>query len=257
MGGRAMGYGDDLMITGAARVMQQRDPRRVRPMLRNLPQRSAVYLHNPRIAGPDERGSFQLLHCRDQHENRPYHCSKSKTRWGYNLNFRPERGELYFSEAERAFGEMHAGRVVIEPNIKPSASPNKQWGRQRWQALAHMVTAAGLRPVQLGPPGTLRLEGVDLIETNGFREACAVLARARAAVLPEGGLHHAAAACNVPAVVIFGGFTPVELTGYAGHINLGASLGEACGWRIRCAHCEAAMAAIEPHYVMDQLEALL
>jgi len=55
-------------------------------------------------------------------------------------------------------------------------------------------TRAGLRLVQLGPAGTRLLHGVEHYPTNTFREACAALARSRAAVLHEGGLHHAAAA---------------------------------------------------------------
>jgi hypothetical protein len=44
----------------------------------------------------------------------------------------------------------------------------------------------------------------------------------------EGGMHHAAAAVGVPAVVLFGGFIPPEIMGYKGQISLtgGAT---ACG----------------------------
>lgn len=245
------------MLTARARAAQRTDPRKCRVTLRGLPKWSVVYENNPRIARPDEKGDFQDLPGRDAGNNRPYHLAKTSQRWTYNPAFRAERGELYLSEAERAMARQFAGRLVIEPHLKPGASPNKQWGWVRWRKLARMLAEDGLRPTQLGPPGTQVLDGAEFIVTRGFREACAVIAVARACVLPEGGLHHAAAALGVRAVVIFGGFTPVELTGYDGHINLGVGVADACGWRTPCAHCEAAMAAITPANVRQHLKEIL
>lgn len=256
-----MGYGDELMVSGRARVMQQTDPRKVLVTYQGSPKWrrwAAVWENNPRIAQAGEAGDFQELQARDRVTNmRPYHMAKTPEAWTYNLAFRADVGELYFSEAEMEFGAGHAGAVIVEPHIKAGASPNKDWGWARWQALAALMRRAGLRVAQLGPPGTRLLEGVELVVTPSFRMACAVLSRARAAVLPEGGLHHAAAACGVPAVVIFGGFTPIELTGYAMHRNLGVSLGDACGRRVPCAHCAAEMEKIAPERVFAELEGLL
>jgi len=254
-----MGWGDDILVSGRARVMQQTDPRKVRVTCpKRIYQWSQVWDENPRIARPGEAGDFQELYARSVQTNmRPYHTAKTPERWTYNLNFRPDLGELYFTEAEREFGTRYAGRIIVEPLIKPGASPNKQWGWVRWNKLAWLMQRAGLRVTQLGPSNTPNLDGADLIVTTGFRMACAVLANARAAVLPEGGTHHAAAVLGVPAVVIFGGFTPVELTGYPLHRNLGVSLGEACGNRRPCQHCAAAMAAITPETVFTALQEIL
>lgn len=241
--------------------MQQTDPRKCLVTYQGRPKWSkwaAVWENNPRIAGPDERGDFQELKARGADNMRPYHTAKTPERWSYNLDFRPDVGELYFSDAEREFGGRCAGRIILQPHIiNPGASPNKDWGWVRWNKLAWLMQRAGLRVTQIGPVGTPLLEGADFIVTNSFRMAAAVLARADAAVLLEGGLHHAAAACNVPAVVIFGGFTPVELTGYPMHRNLGASLGDACGMRVRCQHCAHWMASITPENVFNELEAIL
>ena len=87
--------------------------------------------------------------------------------------------------------------------------------------------------VQLGAGGIRVLEGVRPIETADFRAACAALAGARAAVLPEGGLHHAAAALDIPAVVIFGAMTSPANTGYASHVNLFRPLGGESPSRVR------------------------
>jgi ADP-heptose:LPS heptosyltransferase len=104
------------------------------------------------------------------------------------------------------------------------------------------------------------LEGVEFIETPTLRHAAAIVARARAVVVPEGGLHHTAAVFNVPAVVIYGGFISPAVTGYAGQVSLFANdekhpLG--CGWRTPCDHCAKAMASITPEIVANHLETLI
>lgn len=246
------------MASGRARVMQLTDPRKVRIQHQNKRAWSEVWENNPRIAGPSEEGDFQILYARSVSSNmRPYHLAKSPQKWTYNLAFRPDVGELYFSDAEKSFGQQFAPQVIVEPNIKAAASPNKRWPWERWQAFASMATKAGIRLYQVGPPGTRKLIGVALIDTKSFRLACAVLARAKAYVGGEGGLHHAAAALGVPGVVVMGGFTPLELTGYSLHRNLGVSLGDACGMRMPCAHCAREMARITPDEVFKQLMEVL
>lgn len=247
-----MGFGDELMITGRARILQRTDPRKVRATYQGKPRWSPVFDHNPRLARTEEQGSFQILEARDAGNMRPYHTAKLATQWLYNLDFRPDIGELYFTDEEREFGARYRDRIIVEPHIKPGASPNKQWGWERWNALARLLQQAGLRVTQLGVPGTRLLDGATFIQTSSFRHAAAVLANAQGAILPEGGMHHAAAALGIPAVVIFGGFTPVELTGYAMHTNLGASLSEACGARVTCKHCVEWMASITPQQVFNE-----
>lgn len=253
-----MGLGDACMDSGLARVAQQKDPRRVRIMHAKKVPWSPVWENNPRIAKPDEKGDLQLVYGRSLATNmRGYHTAKTPERWSYNLDFRPDVGELYFTDAERALGARYPGKVILEPHIKAGASPNKRWPWVSWNKLAWHMQRDGMLVTQLGPHGTQLLDGAELIVTSTFRLAAAVLAGARAAVLPEGGTHHCAAALGVPAVVIFGGFTPVELTGYPVHKNLGASLGEACGSRLPCPHCAEWMARITPGQVFDELRSLL
>jgi len=246
------------MDAGLARIAQQSDPRKVRIVHGKKVAWSEVWEHNPRIAKPNEQGRFNIVYGRDPVTNmRGYHTFKTPEQWGYNLDYRPAVGELYFNEAERQFGSHYAGRLIIEPNIKQSGSPNKQWPWHYWQQLADMLNAAGIKPTQLGQATVKRLEGVDLVVTPRFRDACAVISYAQGVVLHESGLHHAAAALNIKGVVLFGGFTPVELTGYPMHRNLGASLGEACGMRIHCQHCKDWMASITPQAVFDNLMGIL
>lgn len=173
--------------------------------------------------------------------------------WRWN-DWKCPRGEIFLTDDEKSFAEPYAGLVIVEPNLKPKASPNKDWGLGRWQAL---VDARRDIPwAQIGPIGTHALRGVQMIHTPDFRHGCAVLARARTAVLPEGGLHHAAAALSVPAVVIFGGFISPKQTGYAGQHNLFTG-GQPCGMREPCEHCRKAMAAITVENVLQELETIL
>lgn len=252
-----MGWGDELMVTGHARVLQQADPRRVRPVYER-PRDHEAWQNNPRIAGKHERGDFQEYVARVD-GLRPYMVAKRDDRYAWKP-YQPPVGELFFSEKELAFGARFAGRIVIEPSLKGGASPNKDWGWERWQELATLMVAHGLQPTQVGPAETRLLRGVEFVHTNSMRYAAAVLAGARAAVLPEGGLHHVAAAVGCAAVVLYGGFITPAVTGYAGQVGLFHATSEhplGCGWRRSCRHCADAMAQFPPAKVHEALQQLL
>jgi hypothetical protein len=93
--------------------------------------------------------------------------------------------------------------------------------------------------------GKVRLNDVETIAVNCYRDAAAVVASVDLAIVPEGGLHHAAAAVGTLAIVIHGGFTPPQVLGYDAHINLTGGATEACGSLDRCEHCRAALDRIE------------
>ncbi|WP_411829488.1 glycosyltransferase family 9 protein [Paraburkholderia aspalathi] len=99
------------------------------------------------------------------------------------------------------------------------------------------------------------LPGVEFVPTATFRQACALLARARAYLGPEGGLHHACAALRVPAVVIFGGYVSPSVTGYHHHINLFSGSGLGCGRSLAC-DCSC-MSTITYELVVAALRTLL
>ncbi len=251
-----MGYGDELMVTGHARLLQEKDPRKIRlDYGKNL--WNEVFNHNPRLARPDEVGDFQTYYPRPN-GLRPYASSKSPQRWGWR-EYKPPVGEIYFQPEELEFAARHAlptGFVVIEPHLKAKASPNKDWGNERWRSLTILMKQAGLQPVQMGGAGTQRLPEAKLIETPSFRLAMAVLARAKAAVLTEGGLHHASAVVGTRAVVIYGGFISPAQTGYDLHENIFVG-GKPCGNREPCGHCKSAMKDISPEMVLSLLKGLL
>lgn len=253
-----MGFGDELMVTGHARAMQQKDPRKVRVIYEKITRWSELFDGNPRLARATDPGDFQDYHPR-VHGLRPYCAAKSPTRWTWKAYQTPV-GEVYLDGYERLFAAAHAGRVIIEPNVKRQASPNKDWGRDRWLVLIAEMRKAGIEPVQIGSLDTPRLNGAVFLETQNFRHACAVVSKARAVVTHEGGLHHAAAAFGTPAVVIYGGYISPAVTGYPYQTNLFMPTPEhplGCGWRTPCTHCQKAMADITPQLVMAELLALL
>jgi ADP-heptose:LPS heptosyltransferase len=92
--------------------------------------------------------------------------------------------------------------------------------------------------------------------TPTFRHAMAALSVCRAFVGTEGGLMHAAAAVNVPGVILWSEFISPDITGYTMHRNL-RHAGVACGSRLNCSGCRASMAAITVGEVADNLKELL
>ena len=83
-----------------------------------------------------------------------------------------------------------------------------------------------------------------------------MLSQSRLAVLPEGGLHHAAAASGTPSIVIFGGFISPRQTGYLHQSNLFTG-GDPCGMRHRCSHCKRAMDRITVEEVLEKASLLI
>lgn len=252
-----MGWGDEVMVTGQVRELQRVDPRRVR-IIYERDRWHEAWNGNPRIARPGEAGDFQVLYARIN-GLRPYMQQKRAQQWIWQP-WGPPRGELYLTESERGYGARFAGRVVIECGLKAGASPNKQWPVRRWQKLANHLRASGLRVAQLGPSDANVLQGVEWIRTQNMREAAAVLRHSLAAVVPEGGLHHVAAAVGCPAVVIFGGYIAPAVTGYAFQKNIFTGSAEfplGCGRRSSCEHCRLAMEAVSTSVVIEQLGELL
>jgi len=237
-----MGIGDEIMATGMARGAAARGVRIAfgdgHRIIRG-PWCEQAFRGNPNIAHATG-GTIEWVKYYKGHRiyNRP-----GAGRWIWNYDFKTTPGEFYFDAGERALMMERCG-VLIEPNVpwQKSVAPNKDWGLARYQRLADMLRAAGI-PVLQFSYGRDRLDGVEIINVASFREAAAALAGMTLAVVPEGGLHHAAAAVGTPAVVIFGGFIPPAVTGYASHINLAAG-GEACGSWSRCDHCRRALGSI-------------
>jgi hypothetical protein len=247
-----MGWGDELMAAGQARKVYEQTGRAVQIVgIDRRARWSELWQGIPYIVGPGARAAPNTI--LNGPNARPYVTSKSATRWFWQP-FVPTPAQPSLNMLERMVGKLVAGAVVIEPTIKDRASPNKAWTPGRWAELVEALPDVEF--VQLGPPGLIPLDRVRHVVTRSFREAIGALSGAAAYVGPEGGLHHAAAAVGIPAVVLFGGFIAPENTGYKEHRNLFTG-GYACGSRVPCGHCQKAMNDITVQLVADSLRGVL
>ena len=249
-----MGFGDNLMATGLARGAAARNKRVAFGDGKKIiwDQHSQHIFHgNPNIALPGEERRKDLEWVPHYKGHRLYN-SQASGRWVWNYDFKPTPGEMFFSVPELDDGRRSGkGFVIVEPNVPrwKTAAYNKDWGVHRYQAVANELRQRGIRLLQLIYGNEPILVGVSQTKTKSFRDAISIMANAVGYLGPEGGLHHAAAAVGIPAVVIFGGFVPPSVTGYKTHINLTGGA-EACGSLTKCEHCRAALAAITPEEVV-------
>lgn len=249
-----MGIGDELMMSGEARRLAAGTAKR----FRMLNKRGEPYWHfafdaNPNIVKPGQPfdGELGFLN-----RHRPYIADETREKRTFR-EYVPSPSPVRLGPQAQTFAAMARGAVVFHPGIKRGASPNKAWPLERWKAL---VALGGHRWVQIGEPGVPRIRGAEQVMTPGFWDAVGLLAGAKAAVLHEGALHHAAAAVGTRAVVIYGGYISPRVTGYAGQRALFVETSEhplGCGYRVPCAHCAEAMRAIGPATVLRALKELL
>lgn len=237
-----MGLGDWIMATAQVRELNERTGKRVAVVDRMGRLRwSEAFENNPRIVAPNTISpaeSANVARLVNAGGARPYIRAKTETHW-YWQQWDIKPGELYLTHEEHARGAVvGAGTVLVEPNTKVQDG-NKAWPFERWQAV---VSALDLNWVQVGTSESRWLNGVRFIPTT-VREAFAVLASARLFVGTEGALHHAAAALNTPAIVLWSEFISPAFTGYAGQRNI-RQTNAVCGSRRPCASCRASMEAI-------------
>jgi hypothetical protein len=208
-----------------------------------------IFKGNPNIAPLGSENSPDIEWINFYRGHRLYNRQEGH-RWVYNYDFRAIPGEIFFDAAERRFADtVKPGFVLIEPTVKQSA-PNKQWPKNLYFKLAKRLMRAGYDVRQPYYLNSYQMPGITQLKTHSFRLALAALSKASLYIGGEGGQHHGAAAVSIPAVVIFGGFTPTALTGYPTHTNIDGGA-VACGSIRPCEHCKAAMENIGVDEVYD------
>jgi len=244
-----VGLGDQLLGSGMARGAASRgrkvafgDRKKIIWDKNSL----EIFRGNPNIARPGAERDANVQWVEFYKGHRLYN-RQDRDRWIWNMEFTPTPGEVFFDRTEikngRRYGEHF---VLIEPGVPvwKSAAANKDWGRANYQKVAERLRKEGFRVAQFRfDRGAEPLTGVDVFRTLNFRDALAIMSHAALYIGPEGGLHHGAAAVGINAVVLFGGFIPPSVTGYANHANLTGGA-EACGSLRPCKHCKDAMARI-------------
>lgn len=255
-----MGIGDQILATGLARGAQDRGKRIAFGdgyRIRWDKNSAAIFRKNKNIAIPGTERQSDIQWIPFYTGNRLYN-KQGANRWIWQLDFKATPGEIFFDreELERAT-RTPPGFILIEPNVPwhKTVAPNKDWGRANYQKVADELRSQGHVVAQFSY-GKHRLSGVRVIQVDTFREALAIMRRAKLAILPEGGLHHGAAAIEKRAVVLFGGFIPPSVTGYDTHINLVGS-DNFCGSIHPCKHCADAMKSISVETVLNAAEEIL
>lgn len=256
-----MGFGDDVIASAYAKGLKAQGKRAAFGDRKRIiwgPWSEEIFRYNPNVARPGSEGSKDLIWIDHYKGHRKYNrMSPVRDKWIWNYNFRVQPGEIIFSTAEVELAEAAGkGFILIEPNVPwhKSVAPNKDWGLKKYQAVADRLVREGYDVVQTAH-GRDRLKGIRSVVTPTFRDALALLSRASVALVPEGGLHHGAAAVGTKAVVLFGGFIPTTTMGYDTHVNLGN--GEACGSLMPCLHCRDAMNRISVEEVYEAVKGLL
>lgn len=245
-----MGYGDEIMASHYAKGAQERGKRIAFGDGERIIWHTNAYTifkHNKNVAPPGSERDDDIEWCTHSYRgHRPYN-RQFGNRWLWIPGFSNRPGQLCFGDEEIAWAKRQ-GRdcVLIEPNVPAfkAVGINKQWPVERYGEVAHHLTKAGNKVVQFqyAPPygPGVRLNSVRQIKAPNFRHALAFLSLCSLYVGPEGGMHHAAAALNRNAVVIFGGFISPSITGYQAHANIFTG-GEACGSFFPCSHCRDAL----------------
>jgi len=215
-----------------------------------------IFQNNPRIAPPGSEGAPDLHWIEHYKGKRAYNSlSADRRRWIWNYKFKVKPGRFYFRDEDCPIKKGARPIVVIEPNVEwqKEVATNKAWGLEKYSEVANAMRDLGCDVFQFRHKNACDRVLAELVCDNElpFRLAIAALSTASLYIGPEGGMHHAAAAVGVPAVVIFGGFIPPSVMGYDFHANMSAG-GEACGNIKPCEHCRAAMDSITPEAVIFQ-----
>lgn len=254
-----MGYGDEIIGSGLARGAWTRGKRIAFGDGKRIiwsRQAHEIYRNNMNVAPPGSEGADDLEWIAF-YKGRRIYGHVERDHWVFHP-WQPLRGEIYFAEGEEAAvlntlpRGLPVAPVVIEPTVKPLGAcvgDNKQWPVDRYMAVKEALHRAGEWVVTLGPDAQCPI-GAQRLVTPTFRSALVILKHAKLYIGPEGGLHHAAAAFGIPAVVIFGGFNSPGSTGYPWHTNLTAG-GEPCGMIAPCPHCAEAMRSISVERVVE------
>jgi ADP-heptose:LPS heptosyltransferase len=241
---KVVGYGDAIMAT--ARVRGFHTMGRLAAFgdgktIRWTGYCEDIFKNNPNIARPGAEGQKNLVWFPHYKKNLEY-CKFDGHKYVWNYAFKARPGEIFFDPLERMLPPTDRF-IVIEPNVawQRMSTCNKDWGEGKYERLAKILMKAGYSVVQLIHGNSRRkINGAYHMRTSTFHQAIGIMSQASLIIAPEGGNHHAAAAVNVPAIILWGGWSPTQTMGYEGQIMLTGGSTKACGNTFACPHCQRA-----------------
>lgn len=245
-----MGVGDEIMALGRAEKIFQETGKPVAICNElNQPRDHGAWTGNSAV---DKNSSQKII---DGAGCRPYIKHWKHRQAVFNLDYRPRAGKIMLNDEEKSFNKLNGDYCVVSPHVKKTASVNKNWGAHNFEQVIKNLPMPVYQLLENN--GQHIIDGAIPLYTLNFRLAASIISGAKFVLCNEGGAHHMAASMNIPAVVIFGSFTPPEVTGYNFHENISVETEEGyCGKYDACPHCQSAMKQITPDIVRNRIEKL-
>jgi ADP-heptose:LPS heptosyltransferase len=145
--------------------------------------------------------------------------------------------------------------VILHTRPNPRLS-SKDWGTERWRALAALLREQDVQLLQVGGKDEPAIETAEDLRGLPVAELPEVFARATSVVCVVGLLMHLAEATLTPAVVIYGGRETPAIDGYPDQIHLSSGplscrgrWGCHLGPDLECPHGMTCMELITPELV--------
>ena len=228
-----MGWGDELMATGEARMLKEKYPDH-KILIHNGPsnemkfRREEMFRNNPYWTPYEnlkEGDKYKVI--KNQPKDRGYNVlSRSTANRLHFQKFQPIPGDIFFDDEEVAFARRELGDLInkpfvyINPAVRGKISDNnKQWGFEKYQTIVNNNPQINFVQCEDGLKYTKWLEGVKRIVTYTYRLSCSVMSHATCYISNEGGMVHGGAAVGIPGVVLYGHYTNPKSLGYKNNIN--------------------------------------
>lgn len=255
-----MGYGDEIMVTGYAKILKQKYPDHqivAGNKERGIVTDSIIFNNNPYIKRFSKLKNTKTIWIDSYSGHRPYFIKETEDKYYWNMNYEVKAGDLFFSREEIQFasniilsakkwwGQRNNNKfkkiIFLEPSriktSKNNASENRNWGIEKWKSFLNIHKHEYLFLQSIFSDSD-QFDGIYNFK-SGFRDACAVLNQCDYAVGGEGGFTHAAGALEMKGLFIYGGWIDPKITGYSIHKNIYIDIeGSPCGMKIPCKHCE-------------------
>ena len=247
-----MGFGDAVMATNLARGFYAQGKLAAfgdGKQIKWTGYCEDVFAHNPNIARPGMEGQKNLVWFPHYKKNLVYcRYDGHEHKYIWNYDFKAQPGELFLEPKCNPPAPTDKAFILIEPNVawQRAINVNKDWGETKYEKLATALIDRGHAVVQCIHGNSRRkIPGAHHVFTTTFHQAIQIMSRCSLFIGPEGGNHHAAAALGIPAIILWGGWSPLETMGYETQIALTGDSLEACGNTLPCPHCRQAFDRIK------------